>query len=95
MGIRTLSRGSARVVWRINWAGNLIQSTLMQLSFCQICTEGEDGLTVPCDICGREKAEHALIASDDGLLICDRCNREYKEQDEDPSDLEDLFEGAT
>jgi hypothetical protein len=51
-------------------------------------------MSVECGMCGRPKPEQAMVAAEDGLLICDKCNREYKDL-EDELDGEELFEDAT
>lgn len=44
-------------------------------------------MKVECGMCGRPKPEQAMVAAEDGLLICAKCNREYK-------DLEDELDQA-
>ncbi len=64
-------------------------------------------MKIPCGMCGRDKPRHSMIAAEDGLLICARCHREYKDLEEDPAvdleerrwlldrDIDKIFEDAT
>jgi hypothetical protein len=53
-------------------------------------------MNVECGMCGRPKPEQAMVAAEDGLLICAKCHREYKDlEDELDQAFEDLFEDAT